>query len=290
MRCAWRGLKPERCIRSGTISRRCEGARAFCDHHLHHRPVQAQIGHDLLELAVLFLKLPQPPQLRRAHAALLLAPDVERHIADAHLASNLTDADPQHHWLQRKRDLIFSELTSLHDMLRGPVRADHAGNFCDRTVRITETGSVKHEHGSTPISSDRLLETLAGPNTLGRNGPVKGLGDIDLLRTCDISRQWKPSAGYVLAGQTLDRNLAETLSQWHVFSVQAGVEGGDPQREQRIKEMVGLMFSRPFAQEEERSQRIREQLADFAPQLAQCCKQACLSNAKISAAGMPQER
>jgi len=38
--------------------------------------VQAQIGHDLLELEVLFLELAQPPQLRRPDAAVLLAPDL----------------------------------------------------------------------------------------------------------------------------------------------------------------------------------------------------------------------
>lgn len=129
-------------------------------------------------------------------------------------------------------------------------------------------------HGPVPIGSGRLSETLAELNTFGRNGLLKGLGDIDLLQICDISRQYKQSAGYVLAGQTLDRDLAETLSQRHVFSVQAGVEGGDPQREERIKEMVGLMFSHPFAEEEKRGQRIREQLADFARHLADACKQA----------------
>lgn len=127
-------------------------------------------------------------------------------------------------------------------------------------------------HDPAPIGSGRLSETLADLNTFGRNGLLKGLGDIDLLQICDISRQYKQSAGYVLAGQTLDRDLAETLSQRHVFSVQAGVEGGDPQREERIKEMVGLMFSRPFAEEEVRGKQIREQLTDFARHLADVCR------------------
>ncbi len=65
-------------------------------------------------------------------------------------------------------------------------------------------------HGRAPIG--RLSETLADLDTFGRNGLLKGLGDIDLLQICDISRQYKQSAGYVPAGQTLDRDLAETLS------------------------------------------------------------------------------
>lgn len=129
-------------------------------------------------------------------------------------------------------------------------------------------------HDPAPIGSGRLSETLAALNTFGRNGLLKGLGDIDLLQICDISRQYKQSASYVLAGQTLDRDLAETLSQRHVFSVQAGVDGGDPQREERIKEMVGLMFSRPFAQEEARGKQVREHLAEFAAALADVCKRA----------------
>lgn len=145
-------------------------------------------------------------------------------------------------------------------------------------------------HGPAPIGSGKLSETLAELNTFGRNGLLKGLGDIDLLQICDINRQYQQKADYVLAGQTLDRNLPETLSQRHVYHVHAGVEGGDPQREERIKDMVGLMFSRPFAEEEERGKRIRKQLADFARQLAQSCKQASQSNATDSDAGVSQGR
>ncbi len=143
-------------------------------------------------------------------------------------------------------------------------------------------------HGPAPIGSGKLSETLADLNTFGRNGLLKGLGDIDLLQICDISRQYQHKLGYVLAGQTLDRDLAETLNQRHAYHVHAGVEGGDPQREERIKEMVGLMFSKPFAGEEARGRRIREQLADFAGQLAQSCKQASASNAKTASTGEPQ--
>jgi hypothetical protein len=125
-----------------------------------------------------------------------------------------------------------------------------------------------------PIGSGKLSETLADLNTFGRNGLLKGLGDIDLLQICDISRQYQQKLDYVLAGQTLDRHLAETLSQRHAYHAHAGVEGGDPQREQRIKEMLEFMFSRPFAEEERRGRWIREQLADFAGTVADICKRA----------------
>lgn len=44
---------------------------------LQHGLVQAQIGHDLLELAVFFLQLAQAAQLGRTDAAVTLLPDVE---------------------------------------------------------------------------------------------------------------------------------------------------------------------------------------------------------------------
>lgn len=138
------------------------------------------------------------------------------------------------------------------------------------------------DHGPTPVGSGTLSETLADLNTFGRNGLLKGLGDIDLLQICDISRQYKQKLGYVLAGQTLDLDLAETLSQRHTYHLHAGVDGDDPQRDERIKEMVRLMLSKPFAEEEARGRQIREQLADFAAQLAQGCKQASASNAKTA--------
>ena len=102
---------------SGTSSRRCEGLRFFCDDRLQHRLVQAQVRDDLLELPVLFLKLTQSSKLRRANAAVLLLPDIERRVADAHLATYLVDARPQLVLLQRKCDLVLGELASLHDML-----------------------------------------------------------------------------------------------------------------------------------------------------------------------------
>lgn len=125
-----------------------------------------------------------------------------------------------------------------------------------------------------PIGSGRLATTLADLNTFSRNGLLKGLGDIDLLQICDISRQYSEAPGYVLSGQTLDRDLADALSQRHVFHIHSGFNGGDPQRKERIKEMVGLMLGKPFAEEERRGKRIQEQLIDFAEILADICKTA----------------
>ena len=67
--------------------------------------------------AAWFLKLAQSSKLRRADAAVLLLPDVERRLADAHLAAHLVDAGAQFVVLQRKGDLILGEFALPHDML-----------------------------------------------------------------------------------------------------------------------------------------------------------------------------
>jgi hypothetical protein len=91
MRNAWRWLHPKRCMRSGTHSRRWKGLRAFCYHRLQHGLFKAQIGHDLLELAVFFLQLAQAAQFGRTDTTVTLLPDVEGRLADAHLETDLLD-------------------------------------------------------------------------------------------------------------------------------------------------------------------------------------------------------
>jgi len=101
---------------------------------------QAQIGHDLLELAVLFLELAQTMRLGRPHARVLLASHVEGCIADAHLATHLLNACAQLGLLQRKGDLILRELALLHDMLPAQIGPSSCRSFCYRTVRKPGAG------------------------------------------------------------------------------------------------------------------------------------------------------
>lgn len=127
----------------------------------------------------------------------------------------------------------------------------------------------QHDPQAQPISSGDLPKALAKLNKVNKRGLLIGLGDIDMLQICDVSRQYQHKPGYVLIGQTLDRGLAEVLSQRHVYSVGAGVQGGDPQGSERTKEMVALMFSNPFAEQDERAHRIRPKLAQFLEALAE---------------------
>ena len=89
----------------------------FCKYVLQHRLVQAQVGHQSLELIVLFFELPQSAQLRWAQAAVPLASLVERRIADAQLAADLIDLRAQLHLLEGIGNLLLSDSALLHNMI-----------------------------------------------------------------------------------------------------------------------------------------------------------------------------
>lgn len=135
----------------------------------------------------------------------------------------------------------------------------------------------QHDPEAMPIGSGELMEALANLNDLSKRGILKGLGDIDMLQICDVSRQYQQKKDYVLIGQTLDRGLAEVLSRRHIYSVGAGVEGGDPKRNERIEEMVSLMFSNPFAEQDKRAHSIRLKLVDFLSAVEDACISAQLN-------------
>ena len=59
------------------------------DDILQHLPVQAQVGHELLQLAVLFFKLLETPQFRDTEPDVLLLPTVERLLRNPHLSGDL---------------------------------------------------------------------------------------------------------------------------------------------------------------------------------------------------------
>src|ERR1022692_2222388 len=88
----------------------------FCDDRLQHRLVQTQISHNVLQLAILFFQLSQPPQFRRTQVLVLLAPQIKGRLANTHLPAHLIHRRAQLRLLQRKGDLVFAELAPLHDM------------------------------------------------------------------------------------------------------------------------------------------------------------------------------
>ena len=122
-----------------------DGAKAsdfFCDDGLQHRLVQAQVGHDLLELHVFFPEPAQSSQLGRPDAAVLLFPDVERRLAEAHLAAHLVKLVPSSFCFNAKAiwssvDLIFLTTCSW------PSRA-----FIMPVVSVRGTGSIPRRFGA----------------------------------------------------------------------------------------------------------------------------------------------
>jgi hypothetical protein len=131
----------------------------------------------------------------------------------------------------------------------------------------------QHNPDVKPIGSGKLSEALADLNEIKR-GILKGLGDIELLQICDVQRQFKQCAGYVLLGQTFDRGLARVLTQRHSYHVGAKVVGGDPNQKEQVDKLVSLMFSKPFAQQEARAAQIRPKLLEFRETLIAACKTA----------------
>lgn len=83
---------------------------------LQHLLVQAQVGHQLLELPVLLLELTQPAQLGDPHAAEPLLPPVEDGLADAHLAHDVAHGGARLLLPQGEGDLLLGELRLPHGL------------------------------------------------------------------------------------------------------------------------------------------------------------------------------
>jgi len=76
--------------------------------------VEAEIGDELLQLAVLVNELLQPPQLAHTQPAVQLIPAVERLLADAHPAQNFGHRRSRFSLLRRERNLLLSVPRLLH--------------------------------------------------------------------------------------------------------------------------------------------------------------------------------
>ena len=132
----------------------------------------------------------------------------------------------------------------------------------------------RHDPKAKPISGGRLMQALADLNEFSKKGLLKGLGDIDLLQHCDVSRQYKENPGCVLLGQTLDKGLDEVLGRRHVFHVSDGGAVGGPEGKDNVRRMVDLMFSNPFAEEDRRGKHIQSLLDAFQGPFITACQRA----------------
>src|SRR6476661_8816276 len=73
------------------------------DHVLQHRLVETEVGHNLAQLRVLVLELPQPTHLRRQQPVVPLLPVEVRRLADPRLAADLGHSHPVMTLLQDER-------------------------------------------------------------------------------------------------------------------------------------------------------------------------------------------
>lgn len=125
-----------------------------------------------------------------------------------------------------------------------------------------------------PIRTGKVTVSLAKLNTITKKGILQGLGDIDLLQICDISRQHKQPLDYLLLGQTFDADLAETLRLHHRLIESMGVVGGTPDVNRQIENIVSFMFSSPFSEHKKRLERIVPLADEFAGYVALLCQNA----------------
>lgn len=81
---------------------------------LQHLLVEREVRHQLLELMVLLLQLPQATELGVAETPVLLLPVVERSLTDTELTANFSDLRPGLGLAQCEDDLRFGELRLFH--------------------------------------------------------------------------------------------------------------------------------------------------------------------------------
>lgn len=141
--------------------------------------------------------------------------------------------------------------------------------FTSRLEHLIAAQSKQHAEAQ-PILSGELSALLAKLNELKR-GVLKGIGDIDLLQICDIRRQYSSRPGYVLLGQTRDETLANVLSLRHQYIESRQIIGGSKKMDKQIGDVVKLMSSNPFAEQDKRHARIALHRKRFLKELYDLC-------------------
>ncbi len=144
----------------------------FCEQVLQHQLVEAEIGHQLLQLSVLFLQLLQPPDLSDPHPGVLLLPPVEGLLADAHLPNHFRDWSTQLSLAQSIGDLLLGVPALLHSHTgswrrRVSPPTTVAPRRSPRTLPVSDTpGNCASAPCCSPPAKPRsLLAPLSGPQT-----------------------------------------------------------------------------------------------------------------------------
>ena len=107
--------------RAGPVRAGDQASRLFCQHLLEHGLVQAEVSHELFQLHVLLLRLPELPQLRRAQTTGLLLPAKKRGLLHAHLTAHLGHQRTKFRLLQGECNLFIRLAGLPHRQVSPPV-------------------------------------------------------------------------------------------------------------------------------------------------------------------------
>ncbi len=113
----------------------------------------------------------------------------------------------------------------------------------------------RDELGDEPLGADEYSKTMAELNTISsRQNFLTGLGDLDLLQTCDLRLQHQNPNQRVMLGQTFDQALSNVLRLSSRLVRGTHVEFGQPDTAQQVTNMVEMMLrpSQVFQAEQSR--------------------------------------
>src|ERR1035438_5583029 len=96
------------------------GSPLFCDYRLQRPDVHRLLGHNVLQLPVLLLQLPQPSRLAQFQAAEPALPSVKTRLRNPVPTAQFSGFHPALRLLQDGDNLIFAESTLSHDSSSGP--------------------------------------------------------------------------------------------------------------------------------------------------------------------------
>lgn len=112
---------------------------------------------------------------------------------------------------------------------------------CQIEQRIIEQS--REELGEEPLGADEYSKTMAELNTISsRQNFLTGLGDLDLLQTCDLRLQHQNPNQRVMLGQTFDQALSNVLRLSSRLVRGTHVEFGHPDTAQQVASMVEMML------------------------------------------------
>jgi hypothetical protein len=139
--------------------------------------------------------------------------------------------------------------------------------FAARVERLIIAHSQR-DPAAASMATGPLGRALAKLNNFKR-GRLQGLGDIDIVQICDLSRQFQVPTGRILLGQTVDKKLWAALTHTSTFSYGARLH--TPVDERSVRKFVDFMFSNPYVEEDKRAQRIEQLTLDFCESLFGAC-------------------